>query len=356
MSAIAARSAPFFSICIPQYNRTSHLIAACTSFLDQTFEDFEVCISDDCSTDGREADLRAFLDQSGLRYVYSRQPENLRYDGNLRAAIALASGHFCLLLGNDDALATPTTLANLHADLALRGDVGVAIANYREYDNSRTYARMTQTGVVGSGPVVAIQTFRNFSFISGIVIDRHEAQSLSTNRWDGSEMYQMYLGCRIIAHGKQLFAVDRVEILKDIRIPGEAVESYASKLKIVDKRIVERQLPLTMLGRVVTDAVGPALLKEDHHRLVTRIFLQILVFTYPYWIVEYRRVHSWQYALGVGLGMRPRYLLQGIDVRARNRLLITCVYLLSTAAGLIIPEPLFRRLQNRLYAVAKKFR
>ncbi|MDB9482187.1 glycosyltransferase, partial [Dolichospermum circinale CS-537/05] len=40
---------PFFSICIPQYNRTSFLIEACKVLAQQTFKNFEVCISDDQS-------------------------------------------------------------------------------------------------------------------------------------------------------------------------------------------------------------------------------------------------------------------------------------------------------------------
>src|SRR4051812_12737947 len=108
---------PFFSICIPQYNRTSFLIETCRSLSVQTFRQFEGCISDDCSTDGREAELIAFLQQSGMAFVYRKQKRNSRYDGNIRAAIGLARGQYCFLLGNDDALASAETLARVHADL-----------------------------------------------------------------------------------------------------------------------------------------------------------------------------------------------------------------------------------------------
>src|SRR5438445_5809273 len=90
---------PFFSICIPQYNRTSFLIEACKTLIEQTFKSFEVCISDDCSTDGREEELLRCLEQSDLSFVYFRQGQNLRYDGNLRASIDLSEGQYCFLLG-----------------------------------------------------------------------------------------------------------------------------------------------------------------------------------------------------------------------------------------------------------------
>src|SRR5271154_4674407 len=109
---------PFFSICIPQYNRTSFLIEACRILENQTFRDFEICISDDCSPDGRGEELQAFLRASGLRFVYRLQETNVRYDANLRSALALASGQYCLLMGNDDCLASPQTLEQFHAALA----------------------------------------------------------------------------------------------------------------------------------------------------------------------------------------------------------------------------------------------
>src|SRR2546422_615489 len=90
---------PFFSICIPQYNRTPFLIEACKMLAKQTFKNFEVCISDDCSTDGKQHQLLGYLEQSKLSFVYQRQKRNLRYDANLRASIGLAAGRYCVLLG-----------------------------------------------------------------------------------------------------------------------------------------------------------------------------------------------------------------------------------------------------------------
>src|SRR5438552_2765885 len=89
---------PLFSICIPQYNRTSFLIEACKSLDAQTFRDFEVCISDDCSTDGRQPQVIDYLYRSGLSFVYKGRASNGRYDVNLRESIGLSRGRFCMLL------------------------------------------------------------------------------------------------------------------------------------------------------------------------------------------------------------------------------------------------------------------
>src|SRR5438034_8496188 len=108
---------PFFSICIPQYNRTSFLLEVCKSLAAHSFKIFEICISDDCSTDGRADELISFLRQANLSFRYKRLESNQRYDANLRASIDLASGKYCFLLGNDDALASSTILERIYHEI-----------------------------------------------------------------------------------------------------------------------------------------------------------------------------------------------------------------------------------------------
>src|SRR5437588_4005312 len=107
----------FFSICIPQYGRYEHLKLQLERLRAQSCQDFEVCISDDQSPERRWDEMRAWLAKSGLRHSYVVQEKNLRYDGNLRAAISLATGKYVLLMGNDDRLADANTLAYLKASL-----------------------------------------------------------------------------------------------------------------------------------------------------------------------------------------------------------------------------------------------
>ena len=344
--------APFFSICIPQYNRTSFLLEACRSLAAQQFTDFEVCISDDCSTDGRSGELIRFLDQSGLAFAYRRQAANLRYDGNLRTAIALAQGQYAFLLGNDDGLASNDVLDRLHAHL-IEHPADVVITNYADYSTGQPYRRVPRTGLVGRGPRVAMAAFRNFSFVSGVILRTEGAQPFATNRWDGSEMYQMFLGSRMIATGGTLFYVDEVAVRKDIAIPGETIDSYAARPRLDPCPIVERKLPLVDLGRLVADALEPGESAFAHRHSMEMIFRQLYLFTFPFWIVEYRRVQTWRYALGVCLGLRPRNSLAGLVLPLGTRLRLTVLFWTSAVAALLVPQRLVDRLQSRLYRVAK---
>ena len=345
---------PYFSICIPQHNRTSFLLKAITSYAEQTFRDFELCISDDQSPDGRQGEVTSALEKAGIPFAFYIQSTNRRYDGNLRAAIGLARGRYCLLMGNDDALAGPATLAEYVRDLEAYGPAGVVIPNFADFTDRKKVSRVRATRNFGSDSAVAADRFRNFSFVSGILLDREAAQRFATDRWDGSEYYQMYVGCRIIASGGNLLEVDRVTVWKDIPVPGEEVDSYVKRSKVWPCPIIERPLPLNLFGRLVADAIIQYTSGEQRRRLNERIFRQLYLYTYPYWLTEYRRVQSWRFAAGVALGMRPERSMAGVDLIGTRRWRTIWAYRLATAAGLAVPLGLFKRIRATLYRLAKR--
>lgn len=346
----------FFSICIPQHNRTSFLLKELEAFSKQTFQDFELCISDDCSTDGRANEIVKYLEKSGMRYRFKQLERNGRYDVNLRSAIGLATGRYCLLMGNDDLPAEAETLAQLNGELEKHQWPEAAITNYRELSSGRTFLRVPHTVDLGSGAHVAAANFRNLSFVSGIILDRALAQQHATEKWDGTAMYQMYLCSRIVAAGGRLLAINRVAILKDIQIPGEAVDSYAKRPVLKKCPIVERPLNLAPLGLLAFDAVEPYIPPGRRDSFGRRIFLQLLLFTFPPWIIEYRKIQSWRYALGICLGMRPRNLLRSLNFGAATTSLLKIVYGLVCVAGLSVPVTLFEKVKPQLHRLAKASR
>ena len=343
---------PFFSICIPQYNRTSFVIEALRVLAGQTFKNFEVCVSDDCSTDGRQSELLQTLRDLNLRHVYRQQSTNVRYDGNLRSAISSATGRYCLLMGNDDCLADRHSLNRLHGLIASQENLGVVITNYVNQATGRVFRRVRATRTVGSGPGVAVQCFRNFAFVSGIVLRRDRAVAHATTKWDGAEMYQMYIGSRIIGEGYDLMEFADIIVIQGLQISGQIVDSYAVRPRLNPCPIKERHTPLVQLGRLVVDAIRPYGGKR-FSAFATSIFLQILIFTFPPWIVEYRRVQSWNYSVGICLGMRPRNFLESAALNRIQSLSLRVLYLTVTLASLIIPIWLFDSLRLEFYALAK---
>jgi glycosyl transferase family 2 len=343
---------PFFSICIPQHNRTSFLIEVCRSLDAQTFRNFEVCISDDCSTDGRRDDLLDYLHGSQLSFAYRQLENNLRYDGNLRSAIALASGEYAFLLGNDDALKGPRTLEDLHDTMAAMLPVAVAFTNFEDFATGTMTRRVQATATVGAGPAVAAANFRKFSFVGGVILARGPAQSAAVEHWDRSEMYQMYIGCRLIAGGGKLAEIDLVTVRKDVQIPGEIVDSFARKPRLQLRGIPAQALPLCETARLVIDAIDPY---TTSHR--TKIFLTVITqyfgFLYPYWLLQYRRVQSWRFAAGLARAMRPRRSLSGVGLSLYGTVCASAIYGISTLVGLTVPPSLIERIQRPAARVAR---
>ena len=83
------------------YNSEKTIVEALDSVWAQTFDDLEVIVADDCSTDATPAILAA---QSDPRLRVLRNPRNLRAPGNGNRAIAQARGRLIKFLDADDAL------------------------------------------------------------------------------------------------------------------------------------------------------------------------------------------------------------------------------------------------------------
>jgi glycosyltransferase involved in cell wall biosynthesis len=98
------------SICIPTYKRPDLLKLALDSCLAQTFQDFEIVISDDSPDTRTQEMVRNFSAPQVIRYV--RNSPGLGQARNVNQLFNLADGEFLALLHDDDTL-TPTALADL---------------------------------------------------------------------------------------------------------------------------------------------------------------------------------------------------------------------------------------------------
>ena len=350
---LPAGQTPFFSVCIPQFNRTSFLLGVLRSIEAQDTRDFEVCVSDDCSTDERWPEVLECLRQSTMAFAFRRAERNLRYDGNLRQAMALATGRYVFLLGNDDVLKDGRVLSTLRGEMDRAGDPAVVFTNFEEFSTGVPTRRVRQTGVIGSGPDVAAASFRKFSFVSGVVLAAAPTRAFATAKWDGSEMYQMYIGSRMIADGGRVLDLDLIAIRKDVRLAGEQVDSYARRPRAQLRAIREQRLPFDRMGRLVFDAIAPES-PRVRTRLACRVVVQYLGFQYLYWLLEYRRVQSWRFAAGVGRAMRPGQSLGGVRLTRVARMFTAGVYVGATLVGLTLPLSAFGHMREPVTRLARR--
>jgi glycosyltransferase involved in cell wall biosynthesis len=84
-------STPKLSIGLPVYNGERHLRECLDSLLGQTYEDFELIISDNASSDGT-ADICRGYEKDDSRVIYIRQERNIGRVPNHNFLIGKASG------------------------------------------------------------------------------------------------------------------------------------------------------------------------------------------------------------------------------------------------------------------------
>lgn len=111
---------PFFSICIPTYNRASYLRDAIKSVFLQNFDDYEIIVVDDGSTDKTREIISSFPDKR-LKYIYKNHT-NAPDTRNI--AIQNAKGDYLVWLDSDDIL-LPNTLVNYYKNLALNPNINL---------------------------------------------------------------------------------------------------------------------------------------------------------------------------------------------------------------------------------------
>lgn len=92
---------PYFSICIPTYNRGLMLKKAIESVLAQSFNNYEIIVSDDASFEKIQEIVFSFNDK---RIKYSRSQHNLGLYSNHNRCVQMATSNKIIFLHTDDEL------------------------------------------------------------------------------------------------------------------------------------------------------------------------------------------------------------------------------------------------------------
>jgi glycosyltransferase involved in cell wall biosynthesis len=103
---------PFFSVLMPSRNRVSLLKVAVPTAINQEFDDYEIIVSNNNSSDGTEEVGRAFAAQSSKVRFFSTGRDLSMLD-HFEFIVSKASGKYIICLCDDDALA-PNSLSYLH--------------------------------------------------------------------------------------------------------------------------------------------------------------------------------------------------------------------------------------------------
>lgn len=147
---------PKLSILIPTYNYGRYLEETVDSVLAQDFKDYELIVSDDCSSDDTERVMSRYRDDGRVRY--HRHGKNLGMVENWNWCLTEARGEYIKFVFGDDKIASSDGLGKLIALMeAFPSAALVASSRYLIDSNSdilETWNDLGKTGLYAGGDVI----------------------------------------------------------------------------------------------------------------------------------------------------------------------------------------------------------
>ena len=136
------------SIIMPSYNTAPYIRATIQSVLDQTYQNWELIIVDDCSTDNTD-EVVAFIKDDRIRYFHNEKNSGAAVSRN--SALREAKGRWIAFLDSDD-LWMPEKLEKQISFMEKNG-YSFSYTNYEEID-----VEGNSTGVKVTGPKKVTKT------------------------------------------------------------------------------------------------------------------------------------------------------------------------------------------------------
>ncbi|RWY50194.1 glycosyltransferase [Mucilaginibacter gilvus] len=145
---------PKVSIIVPTYNRSVYLKETLNSILKQSFDDYEIIITDNCSPDDTEQVVKSIADP---RIVYSKNAQNLGSVNNYNKSLELVKGELIHLFSDDDIMLADCLadkvavfekypeVAILHSDINTIDKNGHIISNSHAFNVYKKWAKLHAT-------------------------------------------------------------------------------------------------------------------------------------------------------------------------------------------------------------------
>ena len=122
--------ADLVSIIMPSYNTAPYIAESIQSVLDQTYENWELIIVDDCSTDDTDSVVSSYLSDSRIKYLKNERNSGAAVSRN--KALREAKGKWIAFLDSDD-LWLPNKLQKQISFMEKNG-YSFSYTNYEEID------------------------------------------------------------------------------------------------------------------------------------------------------------------------------------------------------------------------------
>ena len=225
------------SVVIPTHNRADLIGEAIRSVLAQTFQDFDVHIVDDGSTDNTK-DVVDSLDDGRLHYFWQENsglPADARNVGILRSG-----GEFVAFL-DSDAVWFPDKLQHQVSAMKANPNCGIVASNYKCMGDHPLHDQITMRDNIPAGKVFEALLHANFIGTSMAMVRRSALEKVGAFHTDPSircaEDFDLWL--RIAYHFefepiREVGGVYRIHPL-NLAKGGASLESIFAPIRVVER-------------------------------------------------------------------------------------------------------------------------
>lgn len=211
---------PLVSIIMPSYNAEGFIAESIESVLHQTYTNWELIITDDCSVDRTPDIVQSFCQKEPrIDFVIAKQHSGIA--GTRNQCLARAKGRFVAFLDNDD-LWVPEKLEK-QVRFMLKNGCAFVYSKYELMNEDGTPKGKT---IKTAGVITYNKYLRNTIIGSGtILLDREQIGALVMP--DNATSDDMALWCKILKDGHQAYPIH--EVLMKYRVRSNSAS--ANKLK-----------------------------------------------------------------------------------------------------------------------------
>ena len=191
------------SVIMPSYNAEKYIAESIESVLHQTYSNWELIVTDDCSSDHTPDIVRGFCEMdSRIDFVVARQHSGIA--GTRNQCLSRAKGRFVAFLDNDD-LWYPE---KLEKQVGFMLDKGCAFS-YSAYELMREDGTPKGKTIQTAGVISYNKYLRNTIIGSGtIMLDQQQTGSLVMP--DNATSDDMALWCKILKDGHRAYPIPEV--------------------------------------------------------------------------------------------------------------------------------------------------
>jgi glycosyltransferase involved in cell wall biosynthesis len=249
---------PRVSVCIPVYNGEAHIRAAVQSVLRQTYQDFELVIVNNNSSDGTVAEIEAVADER-VRLIHN--DETVDVATNWTIATNAATGRYVKIVCADDALA-PDALERQLEGFQAAGDRRVAlVAGQRDVVDADGRVIVRARGLAGMdgyvpGPQAISRCIRSganpLGEAAAVLVDGEILRAVGPWQQPATYMFDLDMWFRILGHGALMAQPGSIAIF---RVHRASWSSAVTRDQARDTRLLYRRY---------LDAADPATASQDY--------------------------------------------------------------------------------------------